>query len=344
MKRHVKYPKIEQFRSVIRNVNRMATFEGLDDDGEPIYNSMNTKPVITFKGSVKLHGTNAGVSMNSEDGMWAQSRKNIITVEKDNAGFAFFVESHKEAFQEILNGLFVKHNLDPNIFTLSLYGEWAGMGIQSGVGIAQVEKAFYVFGLKVSNLNDEDHVSYWIDHSGIRDIPNRIFNTTDFRTYSIDIDFNNPQLSQNKLIEITEQIEKECPVAKAQGIDNGMGEGVVWIAFYKDTPYKFKVKGKKHSVSKVKSLAPVDTEKIKTIQEFVEYTVTENRFNQALENVVGTEDLDIKKLGNIIRWMIKDILSEEMDTLVENNLVPKDVNKYISFKVKEMMFIKLEQV
>jgi len=344
MKKHIKYPKIDQCRSIIKTVIQGATFIGLDTSGKPTYNPNAPKPIITFKGTVKLHGTNAGVSYNTTDGFWIQSRQNIITMEHDNAGFAFFVESHKNIFQTMLNAIIFKENIDPSIYTTTIYGEWAGKGIQKGVGISQVEKSFFIFGVKVSNLNDEEFVSYWIDSSKLHCPSYRIYNVEDFETYSVDVDFNNPQLAQNKVIEITEKVEKECPVARALGIENGVGEGVVWSAYYEGSNLRFKVKGEKHSVTRVKTLAKVDTEKITSIQAFVEYAVTENRLQQAIQEVFGEGDLSITKMGDVIRWVIKDIVEEEMDTLVENNLIPKDINKYISFKVREMMLVELERV
>tara|TARA_R110000782_G_scaffold226973_1_gene313764 strand:- start:1314 stop:2348 length:1035 start_codon:yes stop_codon:yes gene_type:complete len=338
MKKHISYPKIAQFRNVVSNINREITFTGLDEDGNPIYDPSIKKPTLTFKGTVKLHGTNASVCFNSENGFWIQSRQNIITIEKDNAGFAFFAESHKVELCSLLDDLIDEHQIDTEIYTVSIYGEWAGKGVQKGVGISQLDKAFYVFGVKVSKPQDEDFKSYWIDSSNVRNAECRIFNVEDYETYSIDVDFNMPQLVQNKFGEITEKVENECPISKAFGIDNGLGEGVVWSVEYKDSVHRFKVKGDKHSVTKVKKLASVDVEKLKTIQEFINYSVTENRFNQAIENVFGKEDLDVKKMGDFIRWFVKDIVSEEMDTMVENRLEPKDVNKYISTEVREMFF------
>ena len=99
------------------------------------------------------------------------------------------------------------------------------------------------------------------------------------------------------------------------------------------------VKGEKHSSSKVKTLAAVDTEKLENIQSFVEYAVTESRFNQALENVFpNDEPIENKKLGDVIRWVVNDVIKEEMDTMTDNKIEPKDVNKYISSKVREMFF------
>ena len=53
------------------------------------------KPTLTFNGTIKLHGTCASICYNDYN-MWVQSRKQIITPLKDNAGFAFFVESKEE--------------------------------------------------------------------------------------------------------------------------------------------------------------------------------------------------------------------------------------------------------
>lgn len=340
MKKHIKYPKIAQFRNIVTNINKQSTFVKMDGD-TPIFDNTLKRPILKFKGTVKLHGTNAGICYNAQEGIWAQSRENIITPEKDNAGFAFFVEGEKSYFENIFDILFNVHYLSPEAYTLSIFGEWAGKGIQKSVGISQLDKAFYIFGVKVSKPQDEDFNSYWVDISMLKSLSNeRVFCIEDYPTYEIEIDFNIPQLSQNELIKITQKVEEECPVSKARGID-GIGEGVVWSCEYKDAVYRFKVKGEKHSISKVKKLATIDAEKLNSINEFIEYAVTKNRFNQAIENIFPSNHIDIKKLGDLIRWVIKDIASEEVDTLVKNNLEPKNVNKYISQRVREMFF-KLE--
>ena len=334
MKKHINYPKIQQFRNIVSNISREITFAGLDSEGNAIYDPSIKKPTLTFKGTVKLHGTNASVCYNKHEGFWIQSRNNIITPEKDNAGFAFFAESRKKQFLEIMEVIADEDDSINSDCTITIYGEWAGKGIQKGVGISELEKAFYIFGVKISNKDN----SYWVKSDRLSRNNYRIFNINDFKTYSVDVDFNMPKLSQNEFSKITEEVEKECPVAKSFGIENGTGEGVVWSVVFNNSVHRFKVKGEKHSVTRVKKLASVDVEKLKTIQEFIIYSVTENRFNQAIENVFGKEDLDVKKLGDLIRWVISDVISEETDTLEENGLEPKDVNKYISVKVKEMFF------
>ena len=54
---------------------------------------------------------------------------------------------------------------------------------------------------------------------------NNIYNIYDFPTYEIVIDMSNPKLKQNNLIEITNNVEKECPFSNQFGV-KGFGEGV----------------------------------------------------------------------------------------------------------------------
>ena len=163
MKKHISYPKIAQFRNIVSTINREIEYVGLDKEGNAVYDKSIKKPTLTFKGTVKLHGTNASVCFNSIDGFWIQSRQNIITPEKDNAGFAFFAESHKVEFCSLIDKIVSEHQIDTNVYTVSIYGEWAGKGVQKSVGISELDKAFYVFGVKISKPKDEEFNAYWLD-------------------------------------------------------------------------------------------------------------------------------------------------------------------------------------
>jgi len=336
MQKHISYPSIEQFRNVISSINRQVSFAGFNEAGEPIYNSLATKPTLTFKGTVKLHGTNAGVSYNYNNGIWAQSRENIITPLKDNAGFAFFVSQNTNTLIGFFNKLAANNEVDLNAFTLTIFGEWVGKGIQKGVAISNLDKSFFIFGAKVSDPENEQK-SYWIDTSELRSPHNKIYNIEDYKTFSIDIDFNMPQLVQNDLIDMTIGVENECPVGAEFGF-KGTGEGIVFVCNFNGINYRFKSKGEKHSISKVKTLNSVDTEKLNSIAEFIEYAVTENRFNQAIEKVFEGETPDIKGIADVMRWMVADIVKEESDVLAANGLEPKEIGKYVSNKVRPMFF------
>ena len=179
-KRHISFPSIEQFRNVIAGINRQYNFVGLDETGEPIYDTTLTKPTLTFKGTVKLHGTNAGVCYNKVDGIWYQSRENIITPEKDNAGFAFFAESNLGSFMALINIIHLKENLDTSKNTVTIYGEWCGGNIQKGVGITNLPKSFFIFGVKITPFPiegvEKQPVAYWVDYADLRATEARIYN------------------------------------------------------------------------------------------------------------------------------------------------------------------------
>lgn len=84
------------------------------------------RPVICTE---KLDGTNACVIVTEDRQVYAQSRNRVITPEKDNYGFARWVDEHKE---ELVN-------LGPGYH----YGEWMGSGIQRRYGLT--ERRFYLF-------------------------------------------------------------------------------------------------------------------------------------------------------------------------------------------------------
>jgi len=332
MKTLIKMPSIEQFRSVIHNITERAQYIGKDANGLAQYNPAAEMPVIKFHGTVKLHGTNGGVCYNTESGLWAQSKGGIISAEKDNAGFAFYVESNKDVFINIIEDIAEETDTDLSANTIAVYGEWCGGNIQKGIALSQLEKMFVIFGVKVSPF-DECIDSYWIDFENIipQDPEKRIYTTYIFQDFEIEIDFANPQMSQNVLIELTEKVEALCPVGKQFGVE-GIGEGIVWTANWLDGNYRFKVKGEKHSSSKVKKLAEVDVEKLNSINEFVDYAVTQNRLNQGVEQVFTVEGItpDRKMTGDFVKWISSDVFKEETDTLIKNGLEPKDVGGRVS--------------
>jgi hypothetical protein len=324
MSKMIKFPSIEQFRSVIRHVKIQSAFVGFDNDGEPIYDYNRPVPTIHFHGTVKLHGTNAAVCQKDGE-RWYQSRERILTPFNDNMGFAFWANNNSDKFDYIFDQFSV-------FDTVSVFGEWCGQGIQKGVGISQVPKMFVIFAIRI---NDS-----WVDSWTLNDIVfgSNIPNIELFQTFDIDIDFNHPELAQNELIAITEQVEAQCPVAHSFGVD-GIGEGVVWICnddggwYQKDSGMWFKVKGEKHSVSNVKTLAAVDVEKVNSVQECVEKICTENRMRQGLDKIrEGGLDTSIEKMGPFLKWLASDCIMEEMDTISESGLEPKDVGKAISNK------------
>lgn len=307
-----KYPKIGQYRNFISELKRYFDYQGDDENGDPIYQHTTEYPKIKLKGRVKLHGTNGGVTfkkINNEIVIGFQSRENTLVLPNDNYAFARTMSELN--LLPLIEGI----DFDDEIV---IFGEWTGC--HKGVAITELGKKFFIFDVLVDGVYLENYV---------KELPElNIHNLNNYSHFDIEVDLNRPEMIQNKLIEMTISVEDECPVSKVFGI-SGIGEGIVFSS--EDRLFRFKSKGEKHSSSNVKKLNSVDVEKIKSIDDFVNYACTENRLQQGLEHV---EDLTIKHIGTFIKWVVSDILSEESDTLIENNLTAKDVGSTISTKAR----------
>ena len=311
--KHIPYPEISQFRNAIHKVSCATWHSGVDANGDPVYDRAKALPVLTYEGTIKLHGTNAAVGrLSDENGSityWFQSRENVINLEKDNAGFA-------RHFQHLVE-------LDNLFSTLSgkeivIFGEWCGGNIQPNVGIAKLSKRFVVFGVLIDGV--------WQDKGVVSKVKNEaicVYNIYDYACETIEIDFNKPEIAQNKLSELTIKVEQSCPVAKSMGVD-GVGEGIVWKCVtegWESPEFYFKVKGELHSASKVKTLAAVDVELVASQREFAEKTVTENRCRQGIDKLrEAGKKTDRTSVGDFIKWVVADVEKEESDTAKASGL------------------------
>ena len=347
----IKFPSIEQFRNIKKIITDRSAYVGKDENGEPIFDYLKPKPILKFTGTVKLHGTNAAVCYNDIDVIWVQSRENIITPEKDNMGCAWFCEQNKSAWIDIINELATQYEINTSKNTISIYFEWVGKGIQKGVGISEIEKSAFIFSeFKVSPIDENsDEKSIWLPTCttggqrffNVSNTEARIYNICDFKSFDIEIDFNNTDKIQNELIEMTLQVEEECPVAKAFGI-TGIGEGIVFETILEDgTRLCFKSKGEKHSNTKVKTIKAVDTEKLDKIDKCVEEICHNWRFVQGLVHIFGVDyekTLDRKRIGEYLKFIGTDTIKEESDLIAEFGFEPKDVIGKVSQKAKEYFF------
>jgi len=362
---HIKWPSIEQFRNVVKNVEHKSQFVRVEEDGTVVMNRHVPSPTLKYEGTVKLHGTNASVVLDTDGNLYAQSRSNVITPTKDNAGFAMFA-SHpgrsqiiRRLMQSILT--FGPNKLNPGK-TLPLewldkdivvFGEWCGGTIQSGVGITGLPKMFVIFGISLVDKEGQkqhltrvevENLTNGIDNPELLEA--NIFCIYDFPTFEITIDFDNPHLVQNAINDITLAVEKCCPVANAFGIQ-GVGEGVVWRCVepgYEDSGFWFKVKGEEHSKSKVKTLATVDVERVNNINELAERLVgvrAEQMFQETFDTLNGGEG-DIKRTGDFIKAVMADIFKEDLDVVAASGFTGKDISGPVSKIARAFLMKKLE--
>jgi len=331
------FPKIEQFRGVVADIKR---YFGKDTA---------SAPTIEFTGTVKIHGSNAGVGWNleSDSPLVPQSRKRLISVGNDNAGFAAFVLNKQAALKEIMTSISKNFPPEEDDGSLFIYGEWCGRGIQANVGIAELSQRLVIFNAAYRKKTADDNGDirkHWLPRDSLNCIKELgtdadVYNIYDFPYWTKQIAFKQPELGemQNELSALTVEVERECPIAKHFGV-SGIGEGIVWTANFtsphdgKNHNLRFKVKGEKHSVTKVKTLAAVDVEKLKTVEDFIAYAAVDNRLEQGFDELFIKSETapTMKQMGQFIKWIRNDIVKEESDTMEASGIEEKDIGKTIA--------------
>jgi len=348
-----KYFDTNQFRDAIRNVTWKAQLKGLDEDGNPILDRSAIKPKILYRGTVKLHGTNSSIIFDvSSETVTFQSRERTLSLTSDNGGFMLGMsrpdrQAHILKIFQTLKSQYLqaKH--------IGIYGEWFGNGIQRGVAVTEVPKSFGIFAIKIIT-ESEEVPNFWLDIEPLQSLISEpdlnIYSIQDFGVYDIEIDFEKPEYAQNQIIKLTEEVEADCPAGQYFKTENRTGEGIVWRPHpsevtWQSSKYAFKSKGEKHSVSKVKTLAPIDIEAIESIREFVEYAVTENRMEQMLQKIQRELNLpfEMSSLGEFIRNVYNDVLKEELDTITENQIEIKKLGSAIANKCRPWYIQKFNQ-
>lgn len=290
---------------------------------------------LKFYGAVKLHGTHAAIKVGNDGTLTTYSRNRELTLQSDNNGFAAWVNSHK---------LYFLDNWKENVYNVWLYGEWIGPGIQKGVAINNLpEKQFVLFGVFHEYPENPD-LNYYVDAF---EIP-PTWSANDIGMYSIksagitwivEIDVNNPNGNGaiDNINNWVEEVEKQCPWASQFDIE-GVGEGIVftcWDLGRSKPPIRFKAKGEKHQATNEKKAKAAINPIVQSLSEsFIEAVLTERRLEQGLE-YLQEMDLDdsMENLGIYIKWIHKDIVTEEKTLLGELSLEWNDVKKPLTSKI-----------
>ena len=304
-----KFPSIGQFKETVTNMKKLNISEN-----------------IVFISSPKMHGTNSGIGYSEKHGLWCQSHRRILTLENDNYNFNRWIEEKRDTVIPFMKSMASFYNIDLEKNVIILYGEFCGGKVQKNVALNGLDLMLVIFDVATATYEDcektEDVYLQWFDLPPPNfSFPTSIYNVQQFGTYRIEIGLDNKAEIQNKLVEMTNEVEKECPVGKYFGRvvaqDCTTGEGIVWRCSYKlengsSQILRFKVKGKEHSTSKVKTMTGVNVEHINDMTKFVELSVTENRLNQGISEIFGAEDPDFKSLGKFNQWVIHDVKKEDM--------------------------------
>lgn len=340
MKRLIKFGSISQFNSVAKDISHVSRYDGLDENKSPIYSCSLIPPILDVVGTEKIHGTNLTVCFNNLDGIWFQSKERIITPNSDNGGAAKFCEERKEVLIGLIQKLSLEHRINLNSNTIVLAGEFAGEGIVKKSAVSGIKKQFFIFQhFKLTSIEQSESSlnTFWIEtkfeNSWIDSKKDGIYNLMNFPTYHLKIDFNNPLLSHELMLNFLNDIELNSPVGNYFGKDGNIAEGIVFSTEYKGKVFKWKVKGDKHSKSKVKKLPKVDN-----VQEQLKIDVTnivtpawrlEQMFDLANDTINGGIP-NIKNIKLFLDMVFNDILKEEKEVFETHYLSINNINSKIA--------------
>lgn len=298
---------------------------------------------LDFHGTVKLHGANVSIIFKSTNSWHIQSRNRILSSEEDMCEcYAKLNNAPLSQMAQKISQL--AGTSDGSVWDdIMVAGEWAGNGIQKGVGVNNVDKFFAIFNIRVGNK--------WQDIRKFRTVAlpeHRIFNICDFPTYDMRIDLlssKDMDRAEKEMQTLVEEIDKKCPVAAQLGVE-GCGEGIVYT-FYPPEPstclLHFKVKGPSHQIVRREKLCKVPPGLSSSIAAFIEYAVTEARLDQGItyleEMNIPIED---ESTGKYIGWVVKDVFKEETHTMEKMGLKEKDVKSQLSKTVREGWKVRLK--
>ena len=338
--KHYSFPKIGQYHQTIRSLKLQYSYQGKDENGDPIYKEPDVWPIVKFYGYQKLHGTCSSIVFSKDGSFYCQSRENIIDEIKDNAGFAHWVNKEGYKIWDLL-GLDLESG-DVEVDKIVVHGEYCCGNVQKGVALNQLSKRFVIFAMMVVF---KDGTTHWLDTSTIPENPDiNFYNVSRGPRYEVEVDLNRPDKAIDTMVKWVDEIDKECPFAKTFGVI-GIGEGVV---LQPEGDYSFsramKCKGESHSVSKIKKLPTVDVQKMDNIQQAVDTHCHEDRLLQIYDKIVLTEaDKTPKNIGEFIRQIVEDCWIEEGDSIRASDISRKEFGAAVSKKASKWFQNKLQE-
>jgi hypothetical protein len=328
----IKFPSIESFAHVVRG---QARFE--------------TPATVHYGAKIKLHGTNAAVTMGDDGVIYAQSRSRMITPSDDNCGFAAWVRDTAGPWTQAYN--------EGPAGTVTIFGEWAGQGIQKGDAVCQLDgKYFFVFAAQV---DDSIIVEPLVLEQMVPDLDNVLVLPWD-RVWEEPVLLREREgtltkWSQEMTEAVAEIAERDPFIYGIFGIE-GTGEG--WVVVPRTAPggepemdtdfprewyssLAFKVKSEAHSVKKNQG-AKVFIEVPQSVHDFVEMFVTEARCYQMFWDHIGGV-ADTVHTGRFLKHVSQDVHKESEAELEDAGLEWKDAQKHVTMAARAWFLKKCEE-
>lgn len=310
-----KFPSLESFGHVWRN--NYAMLNG---------------PVVDYRAKIKLHGTNAAIRCENGE-VYAQKRTSDITPDEDNAGFAKWLEPHKDAW---------KIRSDIGLEPVTYFGEWAGPGVQKGDAVSLLSKKyFFIFAVQLGDRMIVDPAEIEIT------LPMDVYSSAlddvivlPWTEPLFTVDFSDTVAADSlaeTLTLIAETVGVRDPLIYNTFEVDGPGEGIVMVPIAKAgttlsrdeySARTFKVKAARHGAKKAKVASRTIAIPDGAV-DFVEMFVTESRCMQALiEGCAGVAEKP--RTPDFLQWLGADVKKESVVELSEAGLEWKQVAKLIN--------------
>jgi len=292
---------------------------------------------LSFRGKVKLHGTCCGVTV-QKGGLRVQSRTVFLDGKAQAGEIVFASKQSSEYFQSLFRP-------SDGYELLTIFGEWAGPGVQKGVALASLkQKIFAVFAVQLDQrlLFEPQQIVDFLTKKGTAKLPDRLYVLPwETEPFALRLDdeksLQEPVENLNALVD---KIDREDPwVLKTFGV-KGNGEGLVLypsslaaadgsldVALFET--FAFKAKGEAHRVVKTEKSVQAKPAVAESAEKLADFLLPDARLEQGATAVGG---FDKKNLARFIFWLKNDVEKEGKDELAASKLEWKAVHPFISKK------------
>lgn len=257
---------------------------------------------ILFRPKIKLHGTNAGISVTTVNNVIEvvpQGRNQFMDHKTFGGQFYALVMKNKPTL------ISIREKLGRDYV---IYGELCGEKIQPVVACSKLPcHHFFVFSLKLINDNDLSEYIFEPD-----DITKLLSELSDPQIKILPWEHEPIELWKEnninlKLINEMTMAADECdPYIKREFGIIGPGEGYVWYSLTGEL--KFKSKGDTHRNIKTKKPAVEQLPTIESLSEYLDLYMTSQRYEQGLKE--SGCDGTMKTIREFVLWVSKDVSNE----------------------------------
>lgn len=280
--------------------------------------------IMEIEGTVKLHGMHADIVFDLQDpsNTQFQSRNRVCEPNEDQHGWPVQISSNPAALRylkdEIVSAFKWNNPLEEIdvAFPVIVAGEWIGENVQRDVGIAELTTRFVILSMSINGQWQKD-----ADYRNVRAEKAAIYNIFSCGSQIVRFDTSNINESNPALFELqrlADMVEKCCPFAAANDIQNGRGEGIVWkpgISEARSNPRCWlKTKGPSHDQdNRIDAVRiAVNRNRNANLAEAVTRWVNPRRAQQGFEYLLEMNMYPTREsLEAYIEWILKDVLREE---------------------------------